>query len=975
MPVTETKEALGTWEIELLGNVPREVLDEIEYFGHIAIIPGRMDPRQYGDGTLDAARYVGVVRTKKIADDGRTNLIQDDIRIGGVGMNFWLGDEEGKGPVIENLIEFNGASFSTVMNTFATSAVPIGTLGTVSGSYSGRHQYETSRSAIAFVCETMGGSGVPLSFRVNNRGTLDAGPESGLYVTTPTCLIVRKGSSSGEDMYIRSIPGNMDMDQDMEDFATRLVMLATVDNEELATGTADIDTIAPGVNVYKDIHGNELSITMLVSESDTTVLMADDRAEINLRKVIEQHRTLTLATDEYDIYGSFKTGDYVYVYDPDAGMVDTANEVTIRGVRLNPVSLQVTEADWPVTSDYTVGFRASDGTWFDLTDYVHFDDPTTSKITIGEFDRSLQDDAESVQARVASYIPPDSSIPDAPVLTVGAADVYLDANGFAKASQTFSWTTPLNTDTTAVQDGDHYELNVRRTGDTDWLPYNVAWGTNTLRLQDLAVGTAYEARVRAIDTGNNIGGWSATKTFTTSVDSIAPGKPSIPTIASSTLAVQVKHNLGTAASGDFTLPPDLAALEVHMSTTTNFTPAGSATYIGSLRANQGMIAAHVPAVDTFNVANTVAVFFKIIAVDTSGNKSVPSDQATTTATLVDSAHISDLTATKITAGTISSNILIGANISTAVSGARVNINNNGIQAFSSGGTQTVNISNTGDVFIAGQLVTNTAGRRIAINPPLSGNSARMQFYPTTGSKFGILASLDSSDIPSDDVAMITQSSYDSTNDRQGVSVVGEDRFYMANAFVASSNHLYYPDGAIMQGDDTHAFMGWIETNRSTLVQNFGGYVTCESDLIALGVNFFGTDPTSLYIQDQMITANHPFTAAVTTTTSGLTVPSDWNVISFNARETCGVVQIKAVVAPDAAITAPSNGNVLGDPTICTLPSGWRPTQSLDVIFNAGNTASGNANIATTGVISMTTLTQNIAAVGTGFVNISATFVQ
>src|SRR4051812_17416749 len=126
MSVTQVHEALGTFEFELLGNVPREVLDGIQHFDHIAIIPGRIDPRQYNDGCLTAARYVGVVRRKKIADDGRTNLIEDDIRISGVGMEFWLGDDDGKGAVIENDTVFTTAGFTTVMNTLRPAAVSNG---------------------------------------------------------------------------------------------------------------------------------------------------------------------------------------------------------------------------------------------------------------------------------------------------------------------------------------------------------------------------------------------------------------------------------------------------------------------------------------------------------------------------------------------------------------------------------------------------------------------------------------------------------------------------------------------------------------------------------------------------------------------------------------------------------------------------------------------------------------------------------
>src|SRR5437879_5976884 len=70
MAVQEVLKALGSWEIKLQGGVPRDVLDSLDYFGHVAIIPGRLDPLQYGDNLLTTARYVGVVRTKTIGDDG-----------------------------------------------------------------------------------------------------------------------------------------------------------------------------------------------------------------------------------------------------------------------------------------------------------------------------------------------------------------------------------------------------------------------------------------------------------------------------------------------------------------------------------------------------------------------------------------------------------------------------------------------------------------------------------------------------------------------------------------------------------------------------------------------------------------------------------------------------------------------------------------------------------------------------------------
>lgn len=1153
MSVTEVEQALGSFELELLGNVPRDVLDSIDYFGHIAIIPGRLDPRQYGDGCLGAARYVGVVRRKKYADDGRTNLIQDDIRIEGVHMNFWLGDDDNKGYIFENPVNFTTATFSNVMSPVASGglippSLSVGTIHPIIGTYTGQHQYQTPRAAVQYVCDTLsdnssisGTGNGRITWRVNPDGTFDAGPERDMVVVNPTCIIMRKGSTQGEDMVLRSLPSTIDMDMDMEDFSTRVVMLAESDGSSLATGSADIGTVSPGTNVYKDIHGNTLNLTKLVSESDTIEQWADVRAELALRDVLDPHRALTLNADDFDIQGSFTVGDYVWVYDPDGGLVDTSNEVYIRGVRINPIMLRVTETDWPITEGYTVAYRASDGTWKDLTDYIHWEETQPSKIVVGDFNRTLIGaNGESVPIRIGTLSGTDTTTPDVPAFTtpftssgyengdslkslavvqwstpsntdlttvtdgnvyeigfklssqsawetrlvgwgtntlllqelspnvsydfrIRATDIngnqsawsstytqttsatastptapaaptvtsdsaedgqgvlksfaqvswsqplntdstpivdgsyyevqwklntasvwesqsvawgttttlignlnpatlynfkvravdtsgnigafstatnhttassastpaapalptvssdsaedtsgvlkanalvswsqplntngsaiidgsyyevqykltsasnwasqnvawgttstyinnlnagasadfkvraadnsghigafsstktvllsstpsvpaaptfttpfatasyetnqgtkaqilvvwttplntdastiidgayyevhyklttqsawdvrtvawgtnqilfldllpntsydfrmravdnsgrigaftstvsrttgnsptipnaptwttgsftstqYADANGLSRASATVVWSTPTNTDASAITDGDHYEIQIQKNGDSDWAIVNVAWGTNTYRFLDLSVGTQYNIRIRAWDIGHNASGFTTTN-FTTAQDLTPPSQPAAPTVAASMVAVQITHTLGKNSGGTYNLESDLAYFEVHQGTLSGFTPSTS-TLIGILPATQANIISGVPVVRTFPTSVTTNQYYKVMAVDLSGNKQTnPSPGAPATATLIDDAHISDLTVSKVTAGTISANWLLGSSIRTAASGARVELNTTGFQAYDSGSNNTVTISNSG----------------------------------------------------------------------------------------------------------------------------------------------------------------------------------------------------------------------------------------------------------------------------------------
>jgi hypothetical protein len=82
--------------------------------------------------------------------------------------------------------------------------------------------------------------------------------------------------------------------------------------------------------------------------------------------------------------------------------------------------------------------------------------------------------------------------------------------------------------------------------------------------------------------------------------------------------------------------------------------------VGKLTANAALMGANVPAVGTFNVEQTSAVYVKVVAVDRAGNKSGASTAASVTALLIDNSHISDLSVSKLTAGTITAQSILAA---------------------------------------------------------------------------------------------------------------------------------------------------------------------------------------------------------------------------------------------------------------------------------------------------------------------------
>jgi hypothetical protein len=756
--VNEVLMKLGRWGFKLAAETPRDVLDAIHDYGHIAISTGRSDPRVSGDSLLRSARYVGVVRSRQLAEAGSGA----ETSLGGCGMAMWLGDEDKKGSVLENATTFASGSFTSTINALLPSsgAVVAGTLHSVTGAYSNTHIYQDPRTAIDYVCGFFStDSSNPVEWRVNGDGTLDAGHVSDLYATTPMCAILRRGA--GVDMKLRGLQGRASTTKDVEDFTTRVILLASGTGGSVATGSADI---APGLNPHKDIHGNTVKLTRMVSESATSSGNAASRAQLALNQFTAPRTALTLSTSDYDVKGDLVVGDAVWVWSPDVGLEDQNNEITHRGRRFNPVKLRLTEMTWPVVDGMSVAFRNRDGRWYDLTDYVKFESGQQTTLVVGGYNRSL---INSGGEPVGSRPVPDTSVPAAPAFVTPFVQAVYQSQltGITKAQVQVKWVKPTNTDGTLVLDGDHYEIQYR-TGSTPIFPSThgqmsaythgqLAAGTHaqpityvagpwqsayasfddtSQLIQELTPGVPYDVRIRAFDNASppNVSDWSATTTIQTNGDTLAPSTPAPPTVAASRISVQITHTLGRSDGGEWNLEADLNHLEIHAQYTPSFFPDDT-TRIGKLLATNGMMLGEIPAVGTFPVEFTDDVYIRVVAVDDAGNKSSPSVAAQSSVLLIDDAHISDLTVTKVTAGTITATWLNGGKIWSGVeNGARIQLVPTGLEAYNSANQKTVDISAAdGSVTVTGKLQTGFSGQRVLIEPNNAGGHAGMTMFDDT----------------------------------------------------------------------------------------------------------------------------------------------------------------------------------------------------------------------------------------------------
>lgn len=710
MSVTEIKQAIGDWSLRLRDDTPAAVLSALTYFGHIAVIPGRLNPTLYGDALLFSARYVGVFRGRSAADD---------FELRGAGMALWLGDEDDKGDVFETAVTFTGATFATVIAGLLPpgGAITAGVIGAVAGTYTGTHQWQTPRSALTYVTDLYSSPSAPVEWRVNYTGTLDADLVSNLYVTNPRAILVRKGA--GRDLSRVAYPGRMSLDKKAEDITTRVVLLAEGEGASIATGSATV-----GVNPYKDIHGNPLVMTRLSSEADTTAGNATARAQLLLNRFTNPGSSVDLSASAFDIKGDVTVGDYLYVYDPANGFIDAAEEVYWNGDRLNPVRLRCVEMTWPIVAGWTVAFRDTNGVWIDLSDWYEPETGDTS-IVVGDLPSALTGSGGSMDFR-PNIGGPDSTIPAAPTFNTPFESVAYQSTFLndVRAAVWLTWNQPLNVDASTITDGDHYEIRYRSSqtfsysvfwsqlaalrwnqlntwgrpisnpaADADqWTYVTIGWDLNEATIFELMVAAEYEFQIRAVDAANppNASAWSASTFFTTKNDVLAPAQPAAPSVAASRIAVQVTHNLGAASGGSFNLANDLHHLEVHAGGGEFF--PDDTTRIGVLIANEGNLIGHIPVVGTFPIEYVETIMVKVIAVDRFGNKSSPSVGVPASATLIDSSHISDLTASKITAGIITADLLLAGSIKTAAAGQRAELNSQGLQLYDADGNLTVNLT-------------------------------------------------------------------------------------------------------------------------------------------------------------------------------------------------------------------------------------------------------------------------------------------
>jgi hypothetical protein len=729
MSVTEKLMAQGQFSLALnKQDTPNSIINSIDAWGHIVIVKGDLNVQEFSDSTLlSAARYVGIVESLELG-------MENDVQIMGTGLVSYLGDGDTRGMPIATSGGPSGVRSyknKTLEQTLDSTGSPKGILRAEDGSfgpirkgtiteptgsnttYTGKHYTESVLKALKFIC-----SDLNVEFKVSTTGLLDAGPSASLFAghdTDPTAIIVR--GANGQDPNITGINTTSLVAQyDASEFVSRVELIASKHGAEANIGSATASSIP-----YKDLFGESLFRAQYVSDPQTEGTKKNERAQEYLLELNEVKKQLNVSLEEYDIAGDFTVGDKIFIFDPDIGFVDTEAdrvsdgrsslfETVYQGQVLNPTKIRVLGITWPIQNGYGVFYRDKDGNYLELTDYCIFE-TSDVQLEIGDVAPTIKESLGFSGHTVDLVGSPDKSIPDTPSGLTTVAGTYSDGNGISKGFVKLSWTEPLNTDGTSITDGSFYRVRWRVVQDTDGnniidendtqvTEFNystVQFDTREFIIYDLSPNTYYSVGVQAVDITGFDSDFASISSVQTPADGGAPNKPDgFATIASNPLRVQFIHNLGQAKDSNgnavspvvnFTLAKDLSHLNIYASTTSGFDLQYNSTTnkvtqtgfkIGQLVATSAHIQNGIAAVGYIDLDNADTHYFRVTAVDSSGNESEPSNEQTGNADLVNSANIANLAVTnalianaaitdlkvadvsagKVTAGTIAGQTII-----------------------------------------------------------------------------------------------------------------------------------------------------------------------------------------------------------------------------------------------------------------------------------------------------------------------------
>lgn len=350
--ITERLMEPGQWAARLKPATPPSVLRAIEPFGHFITTSVYVPPGILTDPTLKGlARYAGIVRRRRWATGGQFD-------ISGPGLAAWLGNENGIGRVFTTSTSHTNGTLSTWVNTLVAPTLTVGTVANPVPTLTWNAQWQNARAALNYVCDLLGAE-----WRINPAGTVDAGLPSTLWTVTPNDVITRRaGVQVGDINGIEA--AELANEIDAINYASRVVAVGR------GAGVAAPTATASSASPYTDYFGNTVVATHLLNAAtaDAATVAGAASAELARRNSVEQR--VNVSSDIYDIGRWVRAGDWVYIWDPDIGLIGSGGVVTLQTGPAQPLTLRCYAHTWPWQRGMGAYYRTAAGVIVDLTDWV-----------------------------------------------------------------------------------------------------------------------------------------------------------------------------------------------------------------------------------------------------------------------------------------------------------------------------------------------------------------------------------------------------------------------------------------------------------------------------------------------------------------------------------------------------------------------------------------------------------------------------
>ena len=230
-----------------------------------------------------------------------------------------------------------------------------------------------------------------------------------------------------------------------------------------------------------------------------------------------------------------------------------------------------------------------------------------------------------------------TATPNVPVIfSVSTAVLYNETERSAATSVTVTLTLPSTyTDSSTFTSANvgftairwrYNDSNVNSGTATNWVYQNSAGATLVIMVTGLRRATNLEVQASVVDVWGNGSAWTGTTSITTAADSTPPGVPSTPTLLGKLGGIQVKWD--GLITGSVAQPKDYAYTDIHISTTSGFTPSSTTKSLTVFGPGQFLITMDpsTGAALVLNTATPTTYFIKLVSYDSSGNASTPSTQ-------------------------------------------------------------------------------------------------------------------------------------------------------------------------------------------------------------------------------------------------------------------------------------------------------------------------------------------------------------